>query len=142
LQRLDPDAFDELAGAWAAQATMPGTGQRRVIAVDGKTLPGSAHGGEDGRHLLAAFDHAHGAVLGQVDVAAKTNEIPRFSALLDRIDITGAVITADAMHAQRRHAPYLAGRSAHYLFTVKRNQCATRRFGTSPSKAGQTRREV
>jgi predicted transposase YbfD/YdcC len=124
LQRLDPDASDELAGDWAAQATMPGTGQRRVIAVDGKTLCGSAHGGEDGRHLLAALDHAHGAVLGQVDVGAKTNEIPRFSALLDRIDITGAVITADAMHAQRRHATYLAGRGAHYLFTVKRNQPA------------------
>ena len=31
------------------------------------------------------------------------------------------VITADAMHAQRSHAIYLAGRGAHYLFTVKRN---------------------
>jgi predicted transposase YbfD/YdcC len=65
-----------------------------------------------------------------------------FAALLDRIDITGAVITADALHAQREHATYLAGRGAHYLLIVKRNQCATRRFGTSPSKAGQTRREV
>ena len=45
-----------------------------------------------------------------------------FPLLLDRIGITGAVITADAMHAQRGHATYLAGRGAHYLFTVKRNQ--------------------
>jgi Transposase DDE domain len=113
-----------------------------VIAVDGKTLRGSGHGDQDSRHLLAALDHAHGVVLGQVEVGAKTNEIPLFTTLLDRIDITGAVITADALHAQREHATYLAGRGAHYLLIVKRNQCATRRFGTSPPQAGQTRREV
>jgi predicted transposase YbfD/YdcC len=122
LQRLDADAFDDLAGRWAAQSTAPGPNRRRVIAVDGKTLRGSGHGQENGRHLLAAFDHAHGVVLGQVEVGAKTNEIPLFSTLLDRIAITGAVITADALHAQRSHAEYLAGRGAHYLLIVKRNQ--------------------
>jgi predicted transposase YbfD/YdcC len=124
LQRLDADAFDDLAGAWAQRAAMPGPKQRRVVAVDGKTLRGSAGGGEPGDHLLAALDHVHGAVLGQVEVGAKTNEIPMFAVLLDRIDIAGAVVTADAMHAQRGHATYLAGRGAHYLFTVKRNQPA------------------
>jgi predicted transposase YbfD/YdcC len=122
LQRLDADAFDDLAGRWAAQRTAPGPGRRRVIAVDGKTLRGSGHGEENGRHLLAAFDHAHGVVLGQAEVGAKTNEIPLFTALLDRLDIADAVITADALHAQRSHATYLAGRSAHYLLIVKRNQ--------------------
>ncbi len=122
LQRLDAGAFDDLTGRWAQQATMPAPKERRVIAVDGKTLRGSASGGEPGDHLLAALDHGHGAVLGQVEVGAKTNEIPMFPVLLDRIDITGAVITADAMHAQRGHATCLAGRGAHYLFTVKRNQ--------------------
>jgi predicted transposase YbfD/YdcC len=122
LQRLDADAFDDLAGAWAQQATMPGPKERRVIAVDGKTLRGSASGADPRDHLLAALDHGHGAVLGQVEVGAKTNEIPMFAVLLDRVDITRAVITADAMHAQRGHATYLAGRGAHYLFTVKRNQ--------------------
>jgi hypothetical protein len=55
-------------------------------------------------------------------VGAKTNEIPVFTVLLDRMDISDAVISADAMHAQRGHAGYLARRGAHYLFTVKRNQ--------------------
>ncbi len=122
LQRLDADAFDDLAGRWAAQRTAPGPKQRRVIAVDGKTLRGSGHDGGDGRHLLAAFDHAHGVVLGQVEVGAKTNEIPLFTTLLDRLDIQDAVITADALHAQRSHATYLAGRGAHYLLIIKRNQ--------------------
>lgn len=122
LQRLDADSFDDLAGQWAAQRTAPGPGRRRVIAVDGKTLRGSGHGEQNGRHLLAAFDHAHGVVLGQVEVGAKTNEIPLFTALLDRLDIQDAVITADALHAQRSHATYLARRGAHYLLIVKRNQ--------------------
>src|SRR6266567_4645806 len=122
LQNLDADALDDAAGAWAQQRTAPAPGARRVIAVDGKTLRGSAAAGQPGRHLLAALDHACGVVLGQVDVEAKTNEIPMFATLLDRIDLAGAVITADAMHAQRAHAEYLAGQHAHYLITVKRNQ--------------------
>jgi predicted transposase YbfD/YdcC len=73
-------------------------------------------------HLLAAPDHAHGVVLGQVKVGAETNEIPMFPVLLDRVDITGALITADALRAQRSHATYLAGLGAHFLFTFKRNQ--------------------
>jgi hypothetical protein len=119
LQRLDADAFDDLAGQWAARRTVPGPGGRRVIAVDGKTLRGSGHGDQDSRHLLAAYHHAYGAVLGQVEVGAKTNEIPMFSTLLDRLDVADAVITADALHAQREHAAYLAGRGAHYLLIVE-----------------------
>jgi len=57
------------------------------------------------------------------DVEAKTNEIPLFTTLLDHVDLAGTVVTADALHAQRAHAEYLAGqRGAHYLITVKRNQ--------------------
>jgi predicted transposase YbfD/YdcC len=123
LQTLDADALDEKLGAWAQARTSPSPAVRRRIAVDGKTVRGSGTAGGPGRHLLAALDHAHGVVLGQVDVEAKTNEIPMFATLLDRIDIAGAIVTADAMHAQRAHAEYLADqRGAHYVLTVKRNQ--------------------
>jgi len=123
LQSLDVDAVDDALGAWVQARCPPGPGQRRLVAVDGKTLRGSACGGEPGRHLLAALDHARGVVLGQVEVASKTNEIPMFSTLLDRIELTDAVVTADAMHAQRAHAGYLVDqRDAHYVLTVKRNQ--------------------
>lgn len=127
LQHLDADALDQAAGAWAQQRTAPSPGRRRVIAVDGKTLRGSDTAGGPARHLLAALDHAHGVVLGQVDVHAKTNEIPMFATLLDHIDLAGAVVTADALHAQRGHAEYLAAqRGAHYLITVKGNQPSLR----------------
>jgi len=56
-------------------------------------------------------------------VDGKTNEITMFAGLLDQItDLHGAVITADALHAQREHATYLHERGGHYIFTVKGNQ--------------------
>jgi hypothetical protein len=123
LQHLDADALDAAAGGWAQRRTVPVAGIRRAVAVDGKTLRGSGTADGPGRHLLAALDHGHGVVLGQADVGAETNEIPMFTTVLDRIDLAGAVVTADALHAQRGHAEYLVTRrQAHYLITVKRTQ--------------------
>jgi predicted transposase YbfD/YdcC len=133
LQRLDAGELDRLLGAWAHTRTTTGTVAEqpglRAVAVDGKTLRGSGSNTPAGnaagqRHLLAAFDHAHGVVLGQVDVDAKTNEVPMLPTLLDRVDLTGMVVTADALHAVRSHADYLHGRGAHYILTVKANQPA------------------
>jgi hypothetical protein len=59
-------------------------------------------------------------------VGSKTSEITRFGVLPGRIDIRDAVITADALHAQRDHAGYLHGRGARYLLTVKGDQPSLR----------------
>jgi hypothetical protein len=92
---------------------------------------------------MAALDHGRGAVLGQVEVGCKTNEIPLFSTLLDDIDLTRSVVTADALHAQRDHADYLVDqRGAHFLLTVKRNQCAARRLVVFPIELGGIRRGI
>lgn len=129
LQQLDGDGFDARLGIWS-QLRSATTAETRVIAVDGKSVRGSGHPGiADGRcrHLLAAFTHTGGLVLGQLNVDVKTNEIPMFSTLLDSIDIAGAVVTADALHAQKGHASYLHERGAHYLLTVKGNQPTLRK---------------
>jgi predicted transposase YbfD/YdcC len=100
-----------------------------AIAVDGKTVRGAIDAEGNQTHLLAAATHDHGLVVGQVEVGAKTNEIPMFAPLLDRladagIDLAHTVITADALHAQRAHAAYLHERGAGFVFTVKHNQPA------------------
>ena len=110
-------------------------GRRRVLAVDGKTLRGSRHtnrGGDivAGRHLLAVIDQHTRVVLGQIDVEGKTNEITAFTPLLDSLtstDLTGVVVTADALHTQREHVEDLHARGAHWLLTVKGNQPRLRR---------------
>jgi predicted transposase YbfD/YdcC len=124
LAGVDADALDDAVGQWLI-ASMPAaqaTSGRRVYSVDGKTLRGSGPAGAQ-VHLLAVLDQRTGAVLAQVDVAGKTNEITRFQPLLDPLDLTTTVITADALHTQRDHARWLADtKHAGYLFTVKKNQ--------------------
>ncbi|MFF5235348.1 ISAs1 family transposase [Dactylosporangium sp. NPDC000521] len=91
--------------------------------MDGKTLRGSRARDSVGRHVLAAADQHTGVVLASTDVDTKTNEITRFTALLDQIgNLRGTVVTADALHCQRDHVTYLAGRGAHWILTVKGNQ--------------------
>jgi predicted transposase YbfD/YdcC len=56
-------------------------------------------------------------------VDGKTNEITCFAPLLAPLDLAGAVVTADAMHAQREHAQFLVTKkNAHYILAVKNNQ--------------------
>lgn len=128
LQRLDGDMLDTVLGRWAAARTTPPAGTRRAVAIDGKTARGSASDTNGARHLLAAIDQRAGVVLGQADVAGKTNEIPMFPVLCNNIpDLADAVVTADAMHCQKSHADSLVlERGAHYVLTVKDNQPALR----------------
>jgi predicted transposase YbfD/YdcC len=133
----DAAAVDAVIGAWlAGQAAARETAARGpggdspelvAIAVDGKTVRGATNTEGNQVHLLAAATHKDALVLGQVEVGAKTNEIPMFAPLLDElaeagVDLTSTVITADALHTQRAHAQYLHERGAGFVFTVKQNQ--------------------
>jgi predicted transposase YbfD/YdcC len=118
LQLLDADALDQLVGAWA-QGMTPVS----AIAIDGKEVRGAKNGGGTRIHLLAGIEHTTGAVLVQANVSEKHNEITYFKPLLEGIkDLSGVVISADALHTQREHAEYLHSRDAHYVLTVKANQ--------------------
>jgi len=121
---VDADGLDRTVAAWMATRVGDVAG-RRVIAVDGKTMRGARHEGP-APHLVAALDHATGAVLGQLAVAANSNEIPALRDLLEEMDIAGAVVTADALHCQRETAMHITDRGGHYLLTVKGNQRALR----------------
>ena len=83
------------------------------------------------------MDHTTGAVLAQADVDGKTNEIARVQPLLDGVDLTGTVVTADALHTQHAHADWLVGvKHAAYLLLVKANQPAS--TASSPPCRGAT----
>jgi hypothetical protein len=139
LQRVDASALEAALRSWAlaqleAQPVPAGTPrreQRRVLAVDGKTLRGArvraAHvragdGGVCLPHLVSALEQTNGVVLGQVQVEQKGGEITAFTTLLDRLDLGDVLVTADALHTQRGHADYLHQRGGHFLMTIKANQ--------------------
>ncbi|MGB5110464.1 MAG: ISAs1 family transposase [Mycobacterium sp.] len=113
--RIDADALDGAVGRWMWTRTRI-AGGRRVIALDGKTVRG-ARTRPDGEapHLIAAFDHAAGAVLGQVAVDAKSNEIPAARTLLAGLELTGATVTMDAMHTQTDTATLITTAGGDYV---------------------------
>ena len=132
LGRVDADRFDAVIGGFVQRLCVGAdlVGRRRVLAVDGKTVRGSRGPHGPARHLFAVIDQQTRAVLGQVDVEGKTNEITAFAPLLDTltgIDLTGVVITADALHTQREHVADLRVRGAHWVLTVKGSQPRLRR---------------
>jgi predicted transposase YbfD/YdcC len=121
LARLDASVLDQMAGALVWTRTRV-AGGRRVIAVDGKTVRGARTASKAAPHLVSAFDHASGTVLGQLATAAKSNEIPAVRTLLAGFDLAGVVVTVDAMHTQADTATAITGAGGDYVFTVKANQ--------------------
>ncbi|WP_372412136.1 ISAs1 family transposase [Streptomyces luteireticuli] len=94
------------------------------LAVDGKSARGSRTDTAPAAHFLSAVTAA-GRAVSQLRVPDKTNEITGFTALLAPFDLTGTVVTADALHTQREHAKWLVeAKQAHYLLIVKGNQPA------------------
>jgi len=126
LARLDAEAAAAAFGGWLRQQATAGLADAGalVIALDGKTLRGARAGQDKAPHLLAAMICGAQAVIAQRDTGQKTNEITQVKPLLAEVDITGALITADALHVQRDTARHLVeDKKAGYLFTaVKDNQ--------------------
>jgi predicted transposase YbfD/YdcC len=122
LARLDPGAFEKCLLSWI-QAVQEVT-EHRLVAIDGKTLRGSSDR-ERGRaaiHMVSAWATANKLSLGQVVVGEKTNEITAIPELLHLLDISGALVTIDAMGCQRAIADEIREREADYVLAVKENQ--------------------
>jgi len=93
-----------------------------LIAIDGKTLRGSKRREEKGLHVLNAFAIKRGIVLAQRAVNKKTNEITELPKLLDDLNISGAVISTDAMGCQKKVANKIIEKKADYILALKGNQ--------------------
>ncbi len=121
---VDADVLDAVLHAWLAALVPPPPipAVFRAVAVDGKTCRGAL--GADGTrvHLFSIVEHATGVPLGQVRAPSKGFEIAAVATVLDRIDLTNVVVTADALHTQRAHARYLHRHHGRYVFVVKGNQ--------------------
>jgi hypothetical protein len=119
LQTVDIGAVDAAFGDWLLGIA----DGHDAVAVDGKTLCGAVRADGTQVHLLGAFLHGQGATVAQREIPSKTNEIPEIKPLLAPLNLTGRVVTADALHTQRETARFLVEeKKAHYLLTVKENQ--------------------
>lgn len=126
---LDPCALDQVVGQFFNElcgASIRKKRRRRgglVLTIDGKTLRGTiALGCTKGVHLVCAYLPQIGVVLAQVEVQEKANELVVAPTLLAQLDLSGVVVTGDAMFAQRNLSAQIVGDGGDYLWKVKENQ--------------------
>lgn len=96
----------------------------RVVAIDGKTLRRS-HDRSSGKaaiHMVSAWAAENNITLGQVQTDQKSNEITAIPALLKLLDISGCIVTIDAMGCQKKIAAQIVDQGADYVFSLKGNQ--------------------
>lgn len=120
--RIDPAAFQACFRSWvqalAASLDIP------HVAIDGKALRGSGRSalGRSPLHLVSAWATAAHLSLGQVAVAAKSNEITAIPKLLELLDLKGAFVSIDALGCQTKIAAQIVQSGGDYLLAVKGNQ--------------------
>ena len=122
ISSLDPEQFQLCFLKWMQAVNSSAKGQ--LIAIDGKVLR-SSYNRDDRQstiHMVSAFASANGMVLGQVKTDAKSNEITAIPELLALLDITGCLISIDAMGCQTDIAAQIVDHGGDYLLAVKGNQ--------------------
>jgi predicted transposase YbfD/YdcC len=120
--RLDPTKFSECFMRWVGTISELTHGE--VIAIDGKTICGSAEAGKvnSAFHVVSAYAAENRLCLGQVTVDQKQNEIVAIPEILDLLEIKGCIVTIDAMGCQKEIANKIVQGKADYILMVKDNQ--------------------
>lgn len=119
---LDEGAFQEAFIEWTQSLWQMSEGQ--IVAFDGKKLRRSQDKAQarSGIWMVSAWAHENRLVVGQSKVDEKSNEITAIPELLARLDITGCVVTVDALNCQTDVAQKIIDAQADYIFAVKANQ--------------------
>jgi predicted transposase YbfD/YdcC len=119
---LDPAALQQGFHHWM-QALVEAT-DGRLVAIDGKTLRHSfdTAAGHGALHLVSAWATENRLTLGQYAVDGKSNEITAIPELVKMLDLSGAIVTIDAMGCQKAIAAQLDDAGADYVLALKENQ--------------------
>jgi len=121
LKALDAAAFEQALGRWLAETGMAAD---EPVAVDGKALRGVRGEGLPGEHLVAAYAHRAGAVLGQAPSPGKGQELAAVKAVLAAVPLAGRPVTGDALLTQRDVCTRVVAGQGDDLLPVDENQPA------------------
>jgi predicted transposase YbfD/YdcC len=120
INALPAELFSQCFVTWVASLR---DADPDIVAIDGKTSR-RAHNrgkGRDPLHLVSAWASRQRLVLGQQACTEKSNEITAIPALLERLELTGALVTIDAMGCQTEIAKAIRAKGADYLLSRKDN---------------------
>jgi hypothetical protein len=123
LRHLDIGAFEAALRAWLEPQLAAPLGLEPV-AIDGKAVRGAREQPLPGAYLLSAFASRRGAVLAQLAIGERENELTQALPLLRQLDLSHVLVTGDAMFAQRSLCAHIVEHGGHYLFEVKDHQPA------------------
>ncbi len=115
---LDADALEAACVQWLQGVAGAVDG---VVAIDGKSVRGSADGGRHPLHVVSAWAAQRGLLLGQVRTEEKSNEITAIPALLKLLSVKGCIVTIDAMGCQKAIAGEIRKAEADYVLSLKAN---------------------
>ncbi len=117
---IDPEALNRCFLQWVETLVSSLGGE--IIPIDGKTIRGSydRNQGKKALHVISAWASEQRLVLAQVKVEDKSNEITAIPGLLELLDITGAIITIDAMGTQTEIAKQITAKKADYVLALLR----------------------
>lgn len=120
-ERMDPHEFQNSFKKWIASVAKQTKGQ--VVAIDGKTLRRSHNRSEDKKaiHMISAWASSNQVVLGQLKTEEKSNEITAIPYLLKMLDLSGCIITIDAMGTQKKIAQAIIELNSDYILALKEN---------------------
>lgn len=118
---IDPQEFETCFVRWTT--AIQDKTQGEVVPIDGKMVRRSFDRatGQAAIHLVSAWSSANGIVLGQVKIDDKSNEITAIPKLLDMLDLSGRIVTLDAMGTQKEIARQIRQKKADYVLAVKDN---------------------
>ena len=121
-ERMNPNEFQNCFMHWIGYVTEQTKGQ--VIAIDGKTLRRSHDKSNDKKaiHMISAWASSNQVILGQLKTQEKSNEITAIPVLLKLLDISGCIITIDAMGTQQKIAGTIIDKGGDYVLALKENQ--------------------
>jgi predicted transposase YbfD/YdcC len=121
MNRINPDLFMDCFTSWVAECWPD---KLDLVAIDGKTSRRTHNRktGQKALHLVSAFATNSRLVLGQEAVFEKSNEITAIPALVERLDLKGALVSIDAMGCNPTIAQSILDAEADYLLAVKDNQ--------------------
>ena len=122
LVRLDEKLVEEAFCAWAKTFIDDTGNQLLQIALDGKTLKGSESNEYPALHLLAAYCCEISAVISQMAVGSKKNEITAAKEMLFDMPLYGKFVSGDAIFCQKEICNIVLKNEGDYIFIVKRNQ--------------------
>lgn len=116
---LDPQAFGDCFMAWT-QSLRAAVAQE-IVALDGKALRRALAADQNSKVIVSAWAHSNGLVLGQLKVADKSNEITALPKLLRALELSGCIVTVDALGTQKQIAKEITEADANYVMALKGN---------------------